>query len=74
MSDFDYRTELYRLRLPIYKVASEVEVHPSRLSQYLNGKIPMPVQVKQKLASVISNHREVSSCKRRRDNVPVKWR
>ena len=30
MHDIDYRTELFRLRLPIYKVASEISTHPSR--------------------------------------------
>jgi len=25
---FEFRTEFFRLRLPIYKVASEVDLHP----------------------------------------------
>ena len=53
MSGFDFRTELYRLRMPIYKVASEVGVHPSRLSLYLNGRLPMPDELKTRLKALI---------------------
>jgi len=59
MSTIDFRTELYRLRLPIYKIASEVDVHPSRLSLYLNGKLPTPPSVTDKLREVIARHQEV---------------
>ena len=54
--DFDFRTELYRLRLPIYKVASEVSLHPSRLSLYLNGRLPMPPVVAERLLAVVKAH------------------
>ena len=53
MRSIDLRTELYRLRLPIYKVASEVNVHPSRLSLYLNGRLPMPDALRSRLESVV---------------------
>lgn len=59
MSTIDFRTELYRLRLPIYKIASEIDVHPSRLSLYLNGKLPTPPDIAEKLREVIARHREV---------------
>ena len=49
----DLRTELYRLRMPIYKVASEVSVHPSRLSLYLNGRVPMPDELRNRLEKLV---------------------
>ena len=55
-SVFDFRTELYRLRLPIYKVASAVDVHPSRLSLYLNGRLPMPTEVAERLLTIVREH------------------
>ena len=53
MSNVDLRTELYRLRLPIYKVASQVSVHPSRLSLYLNGRLPMPDDLRSRLEALV---------------------
>ena len=55
-SIFDFRTELYRLRLPIYVVAAEVGLHPSRLSLYLNGKLPMPDDLVERLTAVLKAH------------------
>lgn len=56
MRSNDIRTELYRLRLPIYKVASEVSVHPSRLSLYLNGHMPMPDEVRDRLEAIVQEY------------------
>ena len=56
MSNVDFRTELYRLRLPIYKIASQVGVHPSRLSLYLNERLPMPPDVGARLEAVLSRY------------------
>lgn len=56
MSGVDFRTELFRLRLPIYKVASAVSVHPSRLSLYLNGHLPMPPELRERLAAILAEH------------------
>ena len=56
MSSNDLRTELYRLKLPIYKVASEVNVHPSRLSLYLNGRLPMPIDIRCRLEAIVLSH------------------
>ena len=58
MSGVDFRTELYRLRVPIYKVASEVSLHPSRLSLYLNGRLPMPVELSNRLESLVLRYAE----------------
>ena len=60
MGSFDFRTELFRLRVPIYKAASEVDVHPSRLSLYLNGRVPMPPAVHDRLKRVIARHHEAA--------------
>ena len=60
MSDLDFRTGLYRPRLPIYKVASEIEVHPSRLSLYLNGRLPVPADVAEKLSNLITARQEAA--------------
>ena len=56
MSGIDFRTELFRLRVPIYKVASEVNLHPSRLSLYLNGRLPMPVELRDRLQAIVLQH------------------
>ena len=56
MSDIDFRTELYRLRLPIYKIASQVGVHPSRLSLYLNKRLPMPSGLRERLEAIVLEH------------------
>lgn len=61
MRDMDFRTELYRLRLPIYKIAAEIHVHPSRLSGYLNGKVPMPDDVAESLSRAIAEHEQRGS-------------
>ena len=55
--EFDFRTELFRLRLPIYKVASEISLHPSRLSLYLNGRLPMPPEVAERLLAIVKEHK-----------------
>jgi hypothetical protein len=56
MRSFDLRTELYRLRLPIYHIASQVNVHPSRLSLYLNGRLPMPPELRNRIEAIIARH------------------
>ncbi len=53
---FDFRTELYRRRLPIYVVAAEVGLHPSRLSLYLNGRLPMPDEIGERLTAILKEH------------------
>jgi hypothetical protein len=56
MRSLDLRTELYRLKLPIYQVASQVRVHPSRLSLYLNGRLPMPPELRKRLEAIVTRH------------------
>ena len=54
--EFYFRTELYRLRLPIYEVASEMSLHPSRLSLYLDGRLPMPPEVAERILAIVNEH------------------
>ena len=56
-----YRTELFRIRFPIYKAAAECDIHPSRLSLMLNGHIPLSDSVAEKLDRVLQRHSEVAS-------------
>ncbi len=58
MGGFDFRTELYRLRLPIYRVAAQVNIHPSRLSLYLNGHLPMTADLRERLQAIVIEHRD----------------
>ena len=51
----EYRTAIYDKRMPIYKVSALVGVHPSRLSQILNGHIPLSDSVAAKLDVVIAD-------------------
>ena len=53
---FDFRTELYRRRLHIYVVAAEIGLHPSRLSLYLNGRLPMPDEIGERLTAILKEH------------------
>ena len=56
MRSANLRVDLYRLRLPLYKVAAEVNVHPSRLSLYLNGRLAMPAELRASLEAIVSAH------------------
>jgi len=37
--------QIHRERVYIYEVAAKVQLNPQRLSQMLNGKVPMPSAV-----------------------------
>ena len=54
--DFDFRIELYRLRVPIYKVASEIGFHLTCLSLCINGRLPMPSKVAERLLAIVKEH------------------
>lgn len=38
----DLRAEIARRRVILYRLASLIAIHPSRLSLYLNGHLPLP--------------------------------
>lgn len=49
----DLRAELARRQIPRYKLAAQVGVHPGRLGQMLNGKLPLPEELATRLAQVL---------------------
>jgi hypothetical protein len=49
----DFRAARARLRFPIYQLAAEVPIHPSRLGMMLNERLPMPPDVAKRLADVL---------------------
>jgi hypothetical protein len=49
----DFRAEIARKRLVIYKIAAEVDVYPGRLGGILNGKFPIPDALRPKLMAAL---------------------
>jgi plasmid maintenance system antidote protein VapI len=41
----DLRSERARQQVPLYQLAARISLNPSRLSSYLNGRLPMPDDV-----------------------------
>lgn len=52
-SPSDLRAELARRQITRYKLAAQVGVHPGRLGQMLNGKLPLPEDLAARLAQVL---------------------
>ena len=52
----DFRAEVARRQMTIYKLAAVVDVWPGRLGQMLNGRIPMPDDVARRLTSAFRQH------------------
>lgn len=52
-SPSDLRAELARRQITRYKLAAQVGVHPGRLGQMLNGKLPLPEELAARLAHVL---------------------
>lgn len=53
MKPADMRAEIAIRQLRRYDLAAEVGVHPSRLGQMLNGRIPMPPDIAERVATVL---------------------
>jgi plasmid maintenance system antidote protein VapI len=49
----ELRAEIARRQLQRYKLAAQVGVHPGRLGQMLNGKLPLPEELATRLAQVL---------------------
>ena len=47
------RGEIAKQRYPMYRLAAALPLHPSRLSQYLNGKIPMRPKLAERILEVL---------------------
>ena len=54
----DFRAEFTRLDLLTYTVVAEVGLHPSRLSEFLNGRRPMPASLADRLNNIIAKERQ----------------
>jgi hypothetical protein len=53
-SPADLRALIARRRVPIYKLAAVVEVHPIRLGRMINEIIEMPASVAQRLSELLA--------------------
>jgi DNA-binding transcriptional regulator YdaS (Cro superfamily) len=49
----DLRGEVAKCQKPLYQLAAEVGVHPSRLGQMLRERIPMPPDLVTKVQSAL---------------------
>jgi len=54
----DLRALLARARLPIYKVAARVGLHPCTLSLYLHGHRPVPESLAEAIARAVEELRK----------------
>jgi hypothetical protein len=54
MTPEDLRAQIARQRVNRYVLAAEVRVHPGRLGQMLNGKLPMPVEIAERISKALS--------------------
>jgi predicted urease superfamily metal-dependent hydrolase len=54
MTPSDFRAELARQRIPLYRVAAGVGLHPSRLGAMLNERLPMPADVAERLSEALN--------------------
>ncbi len=52
-SPSDLRAELARRQITRYVLAAKIGVHPGRLGQMLNGKLPLPEELAARLAQVL---------------------
>jgi plasmid maintenance system antidote protein VapI len=49
----DLRAELARRRLPIFRVAARLDVHPTTLGKVLNERLPLSPELASRIASAI---------------------
>jgi plasmid maintenance system antidote protein VapI len=45
----DLRAQIARLQVPLYRLAATVGVHPGRLGQMLNERLPLPLDVAERI-------------------------
>ena len=58
MTGKDYKAEFVRYGLRACQVAAQVDLHPSVLSLYLNGKRHIPSSLAERLQEIIRMERE----------------
>ena len=56
----ELRADFSRTMTPIYIIAAEVEQHPARLGQMLRGRLPMPLDVYQRVAEALARRRSAA--------------
>jgi plasmid maintenance system antidote protein VapI len=49
----DFRAWIARVQTPLYVLAPEVGVHPTRLGAMLRGRVPMPADVADRLRTAL---------------------
>ncbi len=49
----DLRALVARRQITRYQLAAKVGVHPGRLGQMLNGKLPLPTELAERLSEVL---------------------
>lgn len=49
----DLRALVARQQVTRYQLAAKVGVHPGRLGQMLNGKLPLPTELAERLSEVL---------------------
>jgi predicted urease superfamily metal-dependent hydrolase len=53
MTPADLRAEIARHRLPLYRLAATVGLHPSRLGAMLNERVAMPREVTDRVTEAL---------------------
>lgn len=56
MTPEDFRAEIARQQLNRYVLAAVVRVHPGRLGMMLNGKLPMPAEIAERIDQALRDH------------------
>lgn len=51
----ELRAEIARRQISLYILAAQVGVHPGRLGQMLNGRLPLPEDLAARLTKVLSD-------------------
>jgi plasmid maintenance system antidote protein VapI len=54
----DLRALVARRQITRYQLAAKVGVHPGRLGQMLNGKLPLPAELAERLSEVLMSDAE----------------
>ena len=53
MTGPELKAEAVRALLPFYVVASEARIHPSKLSQVFNGRVPLDAETERSVRAAI---------------------
>jgi plasmid maintenance system antidote protein VapI len=59
MTPQDLRAEIARRQAVVYQLAAQIGLHPGRLGQMLNERLPMPPDVAERLMDALGMDRGV---------------